>query len=175
MRWTTSSRTARCACRSPGRAAAASTTCRRAAMAPSSGSAVGTPGLLESAGQLPGVALAIASAWVLVALVQLTGTAALLHHHALIEHGPPLWIAVPLFLAAWLVMIVGMMVPASLPAIVRGAGLARLPVRFAPVVPANPVRRFLLPFVLVWLAFGLAVFFGDAVLHRIVDVTPWLG
>lgn len=118
------------------------------------------PGLLASAAQVPGVALAVATAWVLIALSQLSGTAALLHHHALIEHGPPLWIAVPAFLGAWLVMIVAMMVPASLPAI---AGLAR-----------SSARRFLVPYAVVWAGFGLAVFFGDATLHRIVDATPWL-
>jgi predicted metal-binding membrane protein len=123
--------------------------------------AAGAPGLLASAVQVPGVALAIATAWVLIALTQLSGSAAFLHHHALIEHGPPLWIAVPAFLAAWLVMIVAMMVPASLPAI---AGLARL-----------SAHRFLVPYVAVWAGFGLAVFFGDAALHRIVDATPWLG
>jgi len=119
------------------------------------------PGLLASATQVPGVALAIVSAWVLIALAQVSGTATLLHHHALIEHGPPLWIAVPAFLAAWLVMIMAMMVPASLPAI---AGLAR-----------SAAHRFLVPYVVIWSGFGLAVFFGDATLHRIVDATPWLG
>lgn len=126
-----------------------------------SGSVGRRAGLLASAGQLPGVAFAIATAWVVIAGAQLSGTATLLHHHVLIEHGPPLWIAVPAFLAAWLVMIVAMMVPASLPAI---AGLAR-----------SSATRFLAPYVLIWAGFGLAVFFGDAVVHRAVDATPWLG
>jgi predicted metal-binding membrane protein len=131
------------------------------------------PGLLASAVQVPGIALAIATAWVLIALVQLTVTAALLHHHALIEHGPPLWIAVPAFLVAWLVMIVAMMVPASLPAI---AGVqARVRTAGDGWTRSEPsTRGFLVPFVLVWAGFGLAVFFGDATLHRVVDVTPWL-
>jgi predicted metal-binding membrane protein len=129
--------------------------------APAASAVDHTPGLLASAAQVPGVALAIATAWVLIALSQLSGTAALLHHHALIEHGPPLWIAVPAFMGAWLVMSVAMMVPASLPAI---AGLAR-----------SSARRFLLPYAVVWAGFGLAVFFGDVTLHRIVDATPWLG
>lgn len=124
---------------------------------------------------MPGIALAIATAWVLIAGAQLTGTAAFLHHHALIEHGPAPWIAVPAFLAAWLVMIVAMMIPASLPAIVRGSGLDRLRGRVAPVLPGAATRRFLLPYLLVWLGFGLAVFLGDATLHHIVDATPWLG
>lgn len=138
--------------------------------------AVGSaPELLASAALLPGIVLAIATAWVLIALTQLSGTAALLHHHALIEHGPPLWIAVPAFMAAWLVMIVAMMVPASLPAIVRGSSLGRSPRSAAPLMPGASTRRFLATYVLVWLGFGLAVFFGDGALHRIVDATPWLG
>jgi predicted metal-binding membrane protein len=130
-------------------------------LGPAASAADRAPDLLASAAQVPGIALAIATAWVLIALTQLSGTAALLHHHALIEHGPPLWIAVPAFLAAWLVMIVAMMVPASLPAI---AGVAR-----------SSMQRFLVPYMVVWAGFGLAVFFGDAMLHRIVDATPLLG
>jgi predicted metal-binding membrane protein len=145
------------------------------AMANARSIARGPMGLLGSAAQLPMVALAIASAWLLIATAQLTGTAALLHHHALIEHGPPLWIAVPAFLAAWLVMIFAMMVPASLPAIAGAAGLTRSTGRVAALPPGPSVRRFLAPSVLVWTAFGLAMFFGDAMLHRLVDAAPWLG
>lgn len=124
----------------------------------------GAPGLLESAGRLPMLTLAIAGAWLLIAIAQLTGTAALLHHHALIEHGPPPAFAVPAFLAAWLVMIVAMMVPASLPAVAAYIGLTR----------DRPLLPFLAPYAVAWLGFGLAVFFGDALLHRLVHATPWL-
>ena len=127
--------------------------------------AVGGPRLLESAARLPAVTLASAGAWVLIAIAQATGSAALLHHHALIEHGPALWIAVPIFLLAWVVMIVAMMVPASMPAIAAYAGR----IRTRPLIP------FLAPYALAWLGFGVAVFFGDAVLHRLVHATPWLG
>src|SRR6266852_5960568 len=47
----------------------------------------------------------IVAAWTSVFIAQFTGAAVALHHHALIEGGQPLWLAVPLFLAAWLVMI----------------------------------------------------------------------
>ena len=86
-----------------------------------------SPGLAEAAARLPVVAAAVGLAWLLIAAAQLTGTAALLHHHALIEHGPPLWIAVPAFLLGWLVMIVAMMIPASLPAIAAYAASIRDP------------------------------------------------
>jgi predicted metal-binding membrane protein len=123
-----------------------------------------SPGLVASATRLPAITVAIGAAWLMVAAAQLTGTAGLLHHHALIEHGPAIWIAVPSFLVAWLVMVVAMMVPASLPAIAAYAVSDR----------TARVARFLVPYGLTWAVFGLAVFAGDAVLHRLVDATPWL-
>ena len=120
----------------------------------------------ETAAPFPGRAgillAAIATAWVASAVAQWTGEAVLLHHHTLIEHGPPLWIAVLLFLVGWQVMIAAMMLPASLPTI--------------RVVDAAIGRRgtFLLAFAAVWSVFGLFAFGGDFVLHHIVDATPWL-
>jgi predicted metal-binding membrane protein len=114
------------------------------------------------------VALAIAGAWLLLAGAQLTGTSDLLHHHALIEHGPALWIALPVFVVAWLVMVVAMMLPASLPAIgshLAAVGVAR---------PAMPLASFLAPYALVWAAFGVAMFLGDTVVHRLLHAAPWL-
>ena len=92
-----------------------------------------------------------------------------LHHHALIEGGPPLALAVPLFLVGWLVMVAAMMLPASLPTIgVVAASDVRLP------RPARARAAFLAAFALVWTAFGLVAFLGDVVLHHVVDATPWL-
>jgi predicted metal-binding membrane protein len=121
-------------------------------------------GLSEAAGQLPVITAAVGVAWLLIATAQLTDTAGLLHHHALIEHGPPLWISVPTFLGAWLVMIVAMMIPASLPAIAA----------YATSIRHARLWRFLAPYALAWAGFGLAVFAGDALLHHVVDTTPWL-
>jgi predicted metal-binding membrane protein len=108
------------------------------------------------------LAALIALGWAIAIGTQLTGTAPLLHHHALIEGGPPLWIAVLLFIAGWQVMVAAMMLPASLPSIrvVTSAGRAR--------------AAFLAAFAVVWTAFGLFAFMGDFTLHHIVDVTPWL-
>ena len=124
--------------------------------------------------RVPAIALAIALAWALLVAAELTGTSDLLHHHALIEHGPALWIALPVFLAAWLVMVVAMMLPASLPAI--GSFLAA-PGGLARGGGARPARRlatFLTPYLIAWGGFGIAVFLGDTVLHRVVHATPWL-
>jgi predicted metal-binding membrane protein len=97
------------------------------------------------------------------------GAGTALHHHALIEGGPPLWIAIPLFLAAWLVMVGAMMLPASLPAMQSMAGLPGNSER-----PARALGSFLVGYVAVWSAFGLIAFLGDVVLHNVVDAIPWL-
>ena len=116
------------------------------------------------------VAAAIGGAWLFAAIAQLTGTAVALHHHALIEGGPPLWVAIPLFLVAWQVMIAAMMLPASLPALrvfaALSGGLSR---------PALAMVAFLVAYALVWTAVGLAAFMGDVALHNFVDATPFLG
>lgn len=111
----------------------------------------------------------IGVAWLLAIVAQTTGEAPLLHHHALIEHGPPLWLAIVVFLPAWQVMVVAMMLPASVPSIGRfNASLSQLP------RPAWAFIAFVGSYALLWGAFGLMAFAGDVVLHHIVDVTPWL-
>jgi predicted metal-binding membrane protein len=115
------------------------------------------------------VAAAIGGAWLIAVLAQLTGNAAGLHHHALIEGGPPLWVALPLFLVAWQVMIAAMMLPASLPAIRVFAALSVRPSR-----PGLAMVAFLGAYAIVWTAVGLAAFMGDVALHHFVDATPFL-
>jgi predicted metal-binding membrane protein len=114
------------------------------------------------------VPLGIGIAWVISIATQLTGSAALLHHHALIEGGPPLWVAVPLFLLGWQVMLAAMMLPASLPT------LRVVATDDARAASWNSQASFLAAFAAVWTAFGLFAFAGDFVLHHMVDATPWL-
>ncbi len=115
------------------------------------------------------VAAIIGGAWLTAGLAQLTGNAGLLHHHALIEDGPPLWVALIVFLVSWQVMIAAMMLPASLPAIV---GFARASARLSR--PRLALVTFLGAFAVAWTVFGLAAFIGDVVLHTVVDRTPFL-
>jgi predicted metal-binding membrane protein len=115
------------------------------------------------------LAAIIGGAWLTAGLAQLTGNAGLLHHHALIEDGPPLWLALPVFLVSWQVMIAAMMLPASLPAI---TGFARASAALSR--PRLALVTFLSAFALVWTVFGLAAFMGDVVLHTVVDRTPFL-
>jgi len=103
----------------------------------------------------------VAGAWSILLLSDATGIAPLLHHHALISPGgPPLPVAAVVFLGGWLVMIGGMMLPASTPAILV-AGTGRL-------------ALFLVAYVAVWLAFGLAAFIADVGVHTLVHATPVL-
>jgi len=116
-----------------------------------------------------GVAFLIAGGWLLAIVAQVTGNAGLLHHHSLIEGGLPLWFGAAAFVLSWQVMIAAMMLPASVPAMrVMGVASARRAGR------STGGATFLGAFALVWTLFGLAAFGGDAILHRIVDVTPWL-
>lgn len=105
----------------------------------------------------------------IVVVAQATGNAVALHHHVLIENGPPLWLAIPIFLIGWQVMVVAMMLPASLPAIRAFEAASQSAVR-----PRLAVAAFLGAYAIIWTAFGLLAFMGDFVLHHVVDVTPWL-
>jgi predicted metal-binding membrane protein len=133
------------------------------------------PGAVVVRAELMVILALVAAAWTTLVVLDTTGVATALHHHALIETGRPLLASVPLFLGAWQVMIGAMMVPAILPALghvtgVATARLARPHVEVAFLV-AFP---FLVAFLGVWAAFGLGAFLGDMVVHRIVDSTPWL-
>ena len=74
-----------------------------------------SPGRRSILGTSPLVALAITVAWGVSILAEATGRARLLHHDALAEGGLPQWAALGLFLVAWQVMVVAMMLPSSLP------------------------------------------------------------
>ena len=116
-------------------------------------------------GELPwGVLAIIGFGWLVAVAAQLSGQAGLLHHHTLVGGGTlPLWLAAMAFLGGWQVMVAGMMLPASLPAI-RAFEWSR----------AGSLVGFLLAYLLAWTAFGLVAFLGDASVHRIVHATPWL-
>ncbi|MBV8197667.1 MAG: DUF2182 domain-containing protein [Candidatus Eremiobacteraeota bacterium] len=115
------------------------------------------------------IPFAIAAAWIIAIVAQLTGSAPLLHHHALIEGGPAPGVAALLFILAWLVMIAAMMLPSSLP-LMRMFAVVSTGQRNA----GYALFAFVGGYVLVWSAFGLVAFGGDVVLHATVDRTPWL-
>ena len=116
------------------------------------------------------VLAAVGGAWSVIFLAEASGAAPALHHHALIENGPPIPVAVGLFLVSWLVMIVAMMMPSSLDAITEIANAGEIDGH-----PWHVPGAFVVGFILLWSVFGLFAFFGDMVLHHVVDATPWLG
>jgi predicted metal-binding membrane protein len=115
------------------------------------------------------VLFAISAAWAAAVAAELTGTAGVLHHDALIEGGPPLWAALLLFLLAWQAMVAAMMLPSSLPLIRLFEAASRTQER------ARRARgAFLAGYAAVWTGFGALAFLGDAGVHHTVDAVPWL-
>lgn len=112
---------------------------------------------------------AIVFAWAIAAVAQFSGSAAFVHHHTLIERGPPFAIALALFVLAWLVMIAAMMLPSSLPLIRMFAITSSQQPH-----PSLVLASFLGGYAVVWTAFGIFAFGGDVVLHRLVDRVAFL-
>jgi predicted metal-binding membrane protein len=115
------------------------------------------------------VLVAIAVAWAVAIVAELTGQAHVFHDGSLIEHGPSLWAALLLFLVAWQVMVVAMMLPSSLPLIRLFEATSRSQENVQRVRGA-----FLAGYVVVWTGFGALAFIGDVGIHRTVDAWPWL-
>jgi predicted metal-binding membrane protein len=111
----------------------------------------------------------VSGAWLVMILGEAVGAGRVLHHDALIVGGPPLWIAIPTFLAGWLVMVAAMMLPASAPAI---RAVTSRPLGGIGAVPM--LARFLFGYAIVWVAFGLFAFLGDMVVHQIVNHSRWV-
>jgi predicted metal-binding membrane protein len=119
---------------------------------------------------VPGPILAaVAAAWTVAVAAEASGVAGSLHHDSLLEGGPGFGPALVLFLVSWQVMVAAMMLPSSLP-------LVRM---FSTVSARAPgggqaLAAFLGAYALVWSAFGLLFFAGDAALHAGVAASPWL-
>ncbi|MGH2555337.1 MAG: DUF2182 domain-containing protein [Actinomycetota bacterium] len=113
--------------------------------------------------------LAIALAWLVAIGAQVAGRSELVHHDSLIEGGLPPVAALGLFVAAWQLMVVAMMLPSSLPMIRLYWSAAR-----SQDLPVAALVLFLGGYALVWSAFGIAALLGDLMLHRLVESWDWL-
>jgi predicted metal-binding membrane protein len=112
---------------------------------------------------------AIAAAWALAIAGHETGVADALHHDTLIEGGGLGPAGVALFLAAWVAMVVAMMLPSSLPLVrLFGEASSRQP------HPVAALGAFVAGYVGVWTAFGAVAFAFDGAVHTTVDAWPWL-
>ena len=88
-----------------------------------------------------------------------------LHH----DGGGPLPLEASLFAVGWLLMIVAMMLPSSVPLVMTFAVLVRRRRR-----PGLLVALLLIGYLLVWGAFGVAAWVADRGVHAAVDALPWL-
>jgi predicted metal-binding membrane protein len=115
------------------------------------------------------VIVAIGIAWALAVAAETTGTAGALHHDALIAGSLPPLAGLALFLLAWQAMIAAMMLPTALP-LVRL--LASASAREGH--PKATMAAFVGGYAAVWTLFAWLALAGDAVVHAVVDATPWL-
>jgi predicted metal-binding membrane protein len=119
---------------------------------------------------MPGVIVAaIALAWAAAIGAEITGTAQLVHHDALAHSDLPVIAALGIFVIAWQLMIVAMMLPSSLPLI----RLFRVAATNQPS-PGKATVGLLVGYAAVWTAFGVVAFLGDLGLHRLVHGWAWL-
>ena len=108
------------------------------------------------------VVASVAGAWLLVLAGEVSGAAHVLHHDEVLGGIYPTWAGLGLFLAGWMVMSAAMMVPATLPVLVRmdrGGAAWR----------TGTAGAFLAGFVVVWVAFGLAALALDMAVHGLVE------
>jgi predicted metal-binding membrane protein len=122
------------------------------------------------AGRVPvPILAAVAAAWGAAVAVEASGIAGALHHDSLLEGGPGLGPALLLFLLGWQVMVAAMMLPSSLPLVrMFAAASAGAPDR------GRALAAFVGAYAVVWSAFGLLAFAGDAGLHALVASSSWM-
>ncbi len=112
--------------------------------------------------------LAVAVAWVALAVASWQGWAQLTDHDSLVHHHLPV-LGVAAFLLAWQVMIAAMMLPSTAPVLQL----------FHRAGAAQPDRRratgaFVAGYAAVWSAFAVAALAFDLAVHRTVDSWAWL-
>lgn len=115
------------------------------------------------------IVAAIAMAWAVAIAAQISGSAALLHHESLSHSDLPLLITLVVFVVAWQLMIVAMMLLSSLPLF-----------RMFQIAAANQPRSgratagLVAGYAAVWTVFGAVAFLGDVALHGLVHRWGWL-
>jgi predicted metal-binding membrane protein len=110
------------------------------------------------------VVVAIAVAWIAAIVADVVGGSRVLHHDSLIEGGWPLPAALLVFVVAWQLMIVAMMLPSSLPLLRLFVAVAARQDR-----PARATAALIAGYASVWTAFGVSAFVFDIAVHRVVE------
>jgi predicted metal-binding membrane protein len=112
----------------------------------------------------------VAAAWALLIIATLTHQTYLLNHQYLLRgSGLPWLVALEVFLLCWQIMIVAMMLPSSIPMLKLVVQSAHHQQR-----PAAIPLAFLAGYAAIWTAFAAGAFFIDTLLHRLLDLWPWL-
>jgi predicted metal-binding membrane protein len=114
--------------------------------------------------------LLVTVAWAVLVLAELLHQTFFLDHHYLLHaSGLPWLAALELFLLCWQVMTVAMMLPSNMPMInlVVDAGRRQ-------AYPVAIPLAFLAGYAVIWTAFATGAFLGDTLVHRLVDLWPWL-
>ncbi|MEX1169820.1 MAG: DUF2182 domain-containing protein [Chloroflexota bacterium] len=111
------------------------------------------------------LALAVA-AWLSLWLWEGSPYRGYLDHDA---RGAPTVLSSGLFTVGWLLMIVAMMLPSSVPLVVTFAALVGRRAR-----PRLLVALLLVGYLAIWAGFGMAAWVADRVVHAAVDSVPWL-
>ena len=111
----------------------------------------------------------VALAWLSLIVLGQSPYGRYLSHHSLgeLRGGGSLMLV---FVAGWLVMLLAMMLPTSLPLVVMFDRLARRRPEHVRLV-----ALLLAGYLSIWTLFGVFVYLGDAVLHAAVATSPWLG
>jgi predicted metal-binding membrane protein len=107
-----------------------------------------------------------ATAWLALWLWEGSPSGHHLHHAGGLD---PLPIEAALFTAGWVLMIVAMMLPSSVPLVMTFAALVGRRRQ-----PGVLIALLLAGYLSVWGAFGLAAWLADRGIHAAVDALPWL-
>jgi predicted metal-binding membrane protein len=107
-----------------------------------------------------------ATAWLALWLWEGSPSGHYLHHAGGLD---PLPIEAALFTAGWVLMIVAMMLPSSVPLVMTFAALVGRRRQ-----PGVLIALLLAGYLSVWGAFGLAAWLADRGIHAAVDALPWL-
>jgi predicted metal-binding membrane protein len=114
--------------------------------------------------------LLVAVAWSVLVLATATHQTFFLDHHYLLQaSGLPWLAALEIFLLCWQVMTVAMMLPSSMPMLQLVVFAGRKQAR-----PAAVPLAFLAGYAVIWTGFAVGAFLTDTLVHRLVDLWPWL-
>lgn len=112
----------------------------------------------------------VVAAWALAGLAVFTNHTYLINHYYLLEVSHlPVLVALVVFLACWLVMTAGMMLPSSMPMVNMVVYVGRQQRR-----PLAVPGAFLAAYAVVWSAFALVAFLLDTRIHWLVAHWFWL-